>query len=258
MIVLYDLGASFWRNCHGGNRDPGLAYEDTIENIRHYSQEFDHLAICCDGPNCKRYTLYPEYKASRKLKPRPPEAYEALADIERESDKYGSVLKCEGYEGDDVIASLVAQSWDIEEEIAIVGIDKDLFALIGNGVFVWSNKGRQDAEQCREKFGVEPTQMRDLLALAGDSSDDVPGCPGVGMGKAAGLIAHFGSLNAIMAAAMETPIAKKNRLTEIAGIGKTVVDNLRNWDPTLAISLVTLMTDAPVSIDRVLAHASAA
>jgi hypothetical protein len=61
-----------------------------------------------------------------------------------------------------------------------------------------------------------------------------------------------------MAAAMETPIVKKNRLTEIAGIGKTVVDNLRNWDPALAISLVTLMTDAPVSIDRVLAHASAA
>lgn len=239
MITLIDLGHEFWRNWFGSKLDPMKAFELTIERVQWYFNDCPRTVVCCDGGRTKRHDLYAEYKATREE--RPAEAYDSLRAVQKRVAAWGCpVVAHVGYEADDLIATLVKQAWI--EEVQILSNDKDLFALISPTVKLIDRSGLIDEAGCFTKFGVRPDQMRDFLALCGDKTDNIPGCPHVGMVRAGYLLAKFGTLQAIKSASV-------TELRKVPGVGIATVTSIKEWDPTLALSLVTLMDDAPIQLD---------
>lgn len=161
----------------------------------------DFGALVLDkGKPRERLELLPEYKATRP--PMPDELRCQIAPIRAWSGALGwPLLEAEGYEADDLIAGVVAAC--AGSEVAIVSHDKDLGQLIRPGVCLLQSgpKGALVQLGCAEisaKFGVAPEQLRDYLALVGDSSDNIPGVPGVGAKTAAILLQRFGSVAGIL------------------------------------------------------------
>lgn len=237
MIVLLDMGYVYWRNYYATRSDID-AYELTVDKAREYHDAHERFAVCCDCPPLRRVVTYPEYKANRDEKPR--EALDSLRAVEQQIESWGvPILRVEGYEADDLIASLARQA---TEPVRIVSQDKDLFALIRDDVSLVKTDGRIiDAFECRKKFGIDPGQIVDFLTMVGDASDNVPGCPNVGPGRARDLLQKFGTLAAIRTATDE-------ELRAVRGVGEKTLTSLRAWDPSLAQLLVTLESDAPVSL----------
>ena len=150
------------------------------------------------------------------------------------------MVQCEGYEADDLIATLASQAWP--EETHIVGSEKDFFCLISDTVKLVGKHGLIGANECFERFGVLPEQMPDWLALVGDAADAIPGCPHCGPGRATTLLERFETLDGILSASDE-------EIRELPGIGKKTLESLRAWDPAMARKLVQLLTDAPLVLD---------
>ncbi len=161
----------------------------------------DDIVVVFDtGKPSFRNEVYTEYKANREA---PPSEMEVQFPLVREAAKAFDlpVLELEGYEADDVIATLARRAREEGREVVIVSSDKDLMQLIGPGISMWDPmKNRMiGPEEVIERFGVPPERVRDVLALAGDPSDNVPGVPGIGVKTAAQLIREFGSLEALLA-----------------------------------------------------------
>ncbi len=159
-----------------------------------------HVCFVLDskGPTV-RHERYEEYKATRQRMP------EALAVqfpyILEAVEALGiPVIQKEGLEADDIIASL-CRKFKHRSRVCIVSGDKDLMQLVDDGVTVWDTlkDERFDAEAVRAKYGVDPAFMADLLAVMGDSSDNVPGIRGVGEKGARELVKRFGHLEDILA-----------------------------------------------------------
>jgi DNA polymerase-1 len=235
VITLYDLSCEFWRNALGG-KNPIQGYELTLDRLRDMS---GRIIVCCDSPRSARKEKAPSYKSNRP--PKPPEAIDALRAVEnRIADRGIPIALVDGWEADDVIATICAQAWP--EEVAVTGAEKDYYALLAQDhVTLYGPKGRVVASDCEAKFGVQPRQMTDWLALAGDASDGVPGCPGVGPGRATDLLVRFGNISSIKAAA-------RIQLEEVRGIGKNTVFSIQEWDPTESLDLVTLRSDLPIKL----------
>ena len=198
-----------------------------------------HLAVILDkGSHTFRNDLYDQYKAHR---PPPPEDLIPQFPLIREATRAFSLPCIEeaGFEADDIIATYtlqaVAQGWDV----TIVSSDKDLAQLIQPGVDMldtMKNERRSDG-YVMEKFGVPPAQLRDVLALMGDSVDNVPGVPGVGAKTAAKLITEYGDLDAVLAAAPAMKPSKlRERLIEHADLAR------------LSRELVTLHVGVPLPL----------
>ncbi len=235
MITLFDLSCEFWRNALGG-KNPIQGYELTLDRLRDMS---GRIIVCCDSPRSVRKEKVPTYKANRP--PKPPEAIDALRAVEnRISDRGIPIAIVDGWEADDVIATICAQAWP--EEVSITGAEKDYYALLAQDhVTLYGSKGRVVASDCEAKFGVQPWQMTAWLALAGDFGDGVPGCPGVGPGRATDLLRKFGTIAAIKA-------ATRLELEAVRGIGKNTVFSIQEWDPTESLDLVTLRSDLPIRL----------
>jgi len=159
-----------------------------------------HVAVVLDSvaPSFRK-TLYPEYKANRP--PVPPDLKEQLPYVERITVALGlPCVRSEGFEADDVIATLARRAEAAGLAVVIVSSDKDLMQLVGPGIGMFDTMKdlRIGPEQVVEKFGVRPEQLGDLLAIMGDSSDNVPGVKGIGPKGAARLLAQFGSLRKIL------------------------------------------------------------
>lgn len=239
MICLVDLSGIYWRNFFGCRSDVD-AYQITLEQVEGYCNAYDQTAVCCDRGPLLRAEWFTEYKANRDEKPR--EAIDALRAIEEQIQSWRTPLvKVRGYEADDLIATLVGQAW--LDEVRIVSSDKDLYQLISDSVRMITNRGEVGVEECVKKFGVMPDQIKDFLTLTGDQSDNIPGCPGIGPGRARDLLVKFGTLDAVMSASDE-------ELRTVRGMGDKTIASLRGWDPALARRLVTLLTDAPVSLEK--------
>jgi DNA polymerase-1 len=240
MIVLIDLGHLFWLHYYA-TRSNVDAYTLTIDKIREHHENSERLAVCCDGPPLKRAEMYPEYKANRD--PKPEEALDSLRSVEQQVASWGvPVVRIVGYEADDLIAALATQA--INEGVRIISNDKDLYSLIREDVFMVRKDGTLiDVAETVKKFGVKPSQMTDYLTLVGDTADNIPGCPGVGPGRASDLLVEFTTLEAIMK-------ATDGELLAVRGVGKKTLDGLRGWDPALALSLVTLDIGAPVKLSE--------
>jgi DNA polymerase-1 len=203
-------------------------------------QKPTHVAVCMDlDSRGKRAEIYPEYKAHR---PPPPEdlvpQFALVRDVIRALDV--PMLELSGYEADDIIATLAREALERGWEVVVHSGDKDLMQLVKDGHCRFydglKDKWFGDGE-VREKWGVGPAQVGDLLALIGDKVDNVPGVPGVGEKTAAQLLAEFGSLDAVLARAGEV---KKPKLRE---------NLLANLDQVrLARRLVALDDRAPVGV----------
>lgn len=241
-LLLIDLGNLFWRKWFVTKSQVTTLLE-IVNRVDFLATRYEYVVICADSPTNWRTAITADlekerqYKAGRPRKE--PEAILTLADTEERLRELGyPVARCEGYEADDVIAALVKQSTC---PTYVHSDDKDLFQLITDRVTQLTNGGEMDADACMRKFGVPPRQMRELLVMAGDSSDNIAGCPKVGPGKAALLLNKFGSIEAIKSASPE-------ELGELRGIGKTIIASIGEWDPSMALELVRLADDCPVDL----------
>lgn len=212
-------------------------------NPHHVCAVFDH------GKKTWRNDLYEDYKAHRP--PTPELLAPQFPYIHTAIDAFDVVkLSAEGYEADDVIATLARKAHAADLDVTIVSSDKDLMQLITEGDDVPGirlhdplSHGMIGPEQVLKKFGVRPGQMGDLLALMGDPADNVPGVPLCGQKTAAKLLAAFGSLDAVLNAAQETEL--------VPPLTKAVRSNLSLFkgEAVLSRQLVELKFDAPVSLD---------
>ena len=183
-----------------------------------------------------RNDIFPAYKANRA---EPPEDLIPQFSIIRQTVDVLSLnqLEIEGYEADDLIATYTAQALASGMEVVIVSADKDLMQLIRDGVTYYDPMKDKfiTPEIAKEKFGVYPDKIPDVQALSGDSTDNIPGVPGIGPKTAAELVNEFGSLEQVLAHASEI---KQNKRRE------TILNNIEN--AKISLQLVTLKADVPV------------
>ncbi|EAL7095593.1 DNA polymerase I, partial [Campylobacter jejuni] len=146
-----------------------------------------------------RSEIDPNYKQNRT--PPPPELLEQIPICIKMIEKMGFIsVSQEGYEADDIIASFVKTCENRDIFVRIITQDKDLYQLIKDGktsIYSPISKNDYDEAACLEKYGVKPNQIRDFLALCGDSSDNIPGVKGIGAKGAKTLLDEFGSIEGI-------------------------------------------------------------
>lgn len=172
--------------------------------INHLKSEFesDYIIFALDSKGKTfRSQIDPNYKINRT--PPPPALLEQLPVCIEMIEKMGlCAISREGYEADDIIASVVRKFANEDIFVNVVTHDKDLYQLINDGkcgIYSPSKKIIYDSQMCLEKYGVLPYQVRDFLAISGDSSDNIPGVKGIGDKGAKDLLKEFGSLDEIYA-----------------------------------------------------------
>jgi DNA polymerase I len=198
-----------------------------------------HVAVIFDySGKTFRNDIYPEYKAHR---PPAPEDLRPQFPLTRDATRAFNVacIEQEGYEADDIIATLARQAREAGGRATIITSDKDMMQLIGDGVVMFDPIKLKiiDSDEVVEKFGVKPNRVVDVQSLMGDSTDNVPGAPGIGAKTAALLINEFGDLDTLLARASEIP-QEKRRLS--------IVDNA----DLIRVSrqLVTLDDKVPLTV----------
>jgi DNA polymerase-1 len=199
--------------------------------------ETDYIAVVFDaGSKTFRNDIYSEYKANRAacpedLIPQFPLVREAARALNL------AIVEKQGYEADDLIATYTKIGRERNMDVVIMSSDKDLMQLIGEGVLMFDPlKSRSiGVAEVQEKFGVAPDKVLDVLALMGDSSDNVPGVPGIGPKTAAELINRFGSLDDVLGSTSEITQQKRR---------ETLEQNKK--EALLSRELVRLCYDVPV------------
>ena len=170
-----------------------------------------HVAVIFDkGSHTFRNDLYDLYKANREAMPEDLRPQIPLTRAATQAFNIACKEK-EGFEADDIIATLAVQARDAGGRVTIISSDKDLMQLVGSGVeMLDAMKNRRiDRDGVYEKFGVYPERVVDVQALAGDSVDNVPGAPGIGVKTAALLINEYGDLDALLERAAEIKQPKR-------------------------------------------------
>src|SRR6185295_7156669 len=162
----------------------------------------EYIAASFDLPGRTfRDDLASDYKANRA--PMPDELAEQIPMVHAACEALGvPIITSERYEADDVIGTLATRAAAAGFEVAIVTLDKDFFQLVHDGIKVYNPRDDGtwfDAEGVKEKFGVTPSQVVDVLALMGDSIDNIKGVPGIGEKGARDLIATYGNLEELLA-----------------------------------------------------------
>jgi DNA polymerase I len=241
------------QNSKGENTSAPFGFAHFLIRIRE-TLDPDYLAVVFDAGMSDREKAYPAYKATRE---KMPDALEASLPRIRElvAGFRDEVVELQGYEADDVIGTLARQAREAGIEAVIVSGDKDFYQLVGPGVHLL-NPGRGgstgvaaewvDERNASERLGVPPERVVDYLALIGDSSDNVPGAPGIGPKTALQLLEQFGSLDAMLERVDEIP---QKRARESL---------LQHADQVqLSRQLVTIRDDLPVALDleRLKVHA---
>jgi 5'-3' exonuclease len=256
-LFLVDLSAVFWHAWHATNKEsaPDEAAEATISRIHRWAEDYPCIGICCDDPNGNwRYELYPEYKATRKAKP--PGAKEQLArTIEVLTREGFPVWMATNHEGDDVIASAATTAAEKRKvDVIICGADKDLAALICDRVSMLNERTgllMREAD-VRAKFGVRPSQIGDWLAIVGDTSDNIPGVPGIGEKGAANLLTRFWSLTQVVAAAKDPGVDLSASVRSHKQAKRSLIDSEERLK--LTRQLVSLRYNLPIPIDEALSR----
>ncbi len=197
----------------------------------------DYVAVVFDAARKTfRNRIYLEYKAHRP--PPPDDLIPQFALIREATDALNLPrIELEDFEADDIIATYAKQAQAQGIEVTIVSSDKDLMQLIGNGIYMYdAMKQKQIGEaEVKEKFGVVPGKLLEVLSLIGDKSDNVPGVPGIGSKTAAELISDYGDLETLLSRAAEIKQPKRREsLIQYA-------DQAR-----LSRKLVTLKCDVPL------------
>ncbi|MBL4808256.1 MAG: DNA polymerase I, partial [Rhodobacteraceae bacterium] len=196
-----------------------------------------HVAVIFDHKGKTfRSDIYPEYKANR---PPAPEDLVPQFPIIRDATRAFNLpsVEMQGFEADDIIATYADMARKAGGRVTVISSDKDLMQLVGGGVEMLDpmKNRRIGIEQVEEKFGVKPDRVIDVQALAGDSVDNVPGAPGIGIKTAALLINEYGDLDSLLERAAEIKQPKRRQ---------TLIDNADQIRTSR--ELVTLRLDVPV------------
>jgi DNA polymerase-1 len=218
--------------------------------LRKLSRELEPpyiAAIFEGGESTQRVAEYAEYKANRAEMP--PDLADQIPYVRRVLDAMRiPILAYEGFEADDVIGAIARQAERQGYEVVIVSSDKDMLQLVTDKVSML-NPARDDAwydpEAVKKFMGVRPDQIADLLALMGDTIDNIPGAPGIGEKGAQALLDQFGTLDAMLERAGE--VQRKMHRESL----QNNVDRIR-----MSKRLATICTDVPIefSIDAVKAQ----
>jgi len=197
-----------------------------------------HLAVIFDaGAVTFRNKIYPQYKANR---PEPPEDLIPQFPLVRDATRAFNVACVElaNYEADDLIATYTRIAREAKARVTIVSSDKDLMQLVEDGVVTlldtMKNK-RLGSAEVMEKFGVPPSKVVEVQALAGDSTDNVPGVRGIGIKTAAELINQYGDMETLLKRASEIKQPKRR---------ETLIENAEN--ARVSMKLVTLDQNTPI------------
>jgi len=195
-----------------------------------------HMAVIFDhSSKTFRNAIYPEYKAQR---PEPPEDLRPQFALIRDATRAFNLacIEAEGWEADDIIATYARRAAKDGAQVTIVSSDKDLMQLVDDRIAMLdAMKGRTIGRaEVIEKFGVGPEKVVDVQALAGDSVDNVPGAPGIGIKTAAQLIAEYGDVETLLARAGEIKQPKRR---------ETLIDHAEQV--RVSKRLVTLADDVP-------------
>jgi DNA polymerase-1 len=198
-----------------------------------------HVAVIFDySSKTFRNALYPDYKANR---PPPPEDLRPQFPLTRDASRAFNLatIEVEDYEADDIIATLARAAREAGGRVTIISSDKDLMQLVGGGVEMFDPMKNKaiGVPEVEEKFGVPPHRVVDVQALAGDSVDNIPGAPGIGLKTAALLINEYGDLETLLARAGEIRQPKRR---------EALVDNAEKI--RISRALVTLKDDTPLPV----------
>jgi len=185
-----------------------------------------------------RNEMYPAYKAQRP--PTPEELVPQFPLVRRAAEAFAAhAIELDGFEADDLIATYARQAEAKGARVTIVSSDKDLMQLVSGKVLMLDTMRNKlmGRDEVIEKFGVGPEHVVDVQSLAGDSVDNVPGAPGIGVKTAAQLITEFGSVEALLERAGEIKQPKRR-------------ETLQNFADQVRISkqLVTLKDDVPLTV----------
>lgn len=203
-------------------------------------QNPEYIAAAFDLPAPTfRHKMFPEYKANR---PKMPEDLQKQIPVIKEivSALRIKMFESAGYEADDILGTVAKQAGKTGLSVYILTRDKDCLQLIDSNIRVLREEDSSvyDAEKIKSRFGVESTQLIDVMALSGDTSDNIPGVFGIGQKTAIKLIQEFGSL--------ENTLANLEKIENIR-----IREKLKNFSDTAILSkeLVTINCSVPVSID---------
>ncbi|MFQ5602374.1 MAG: 5'-3' exonuclease H3TH domain-containing protein [bacterium] len=206
-----------------------------------------HIAVAFDGSltTSFRNEIYPEYKAQRDA---PPD------DLKAQFEHCFEVTQAMGmpafiddrYEADDIIGTLVKQFGNAKNQVVVLSNDKDLAQLVNERVWFWdfAKDKMYDPALVKNHFGVRPQQIIDLLALMGDSVDNIPGVAGIGHKTATALLREFDCLEGIFAeleAVANLPMRGAKSVQAKLTAGKDMAQ--------LSKQLATIASDVPVSVN---------
>jgi DNA polymerase I len=214
-IFLLDAYALIFRSYYAFIRNPRInskglntsaifGFTNTLQEII-TKEKPSHIAVVFDPPGPTfRNEMYMEYKANREATPE--DIKKSIPYIKSIIEAYNiPVIEIQGYEADDVIGSLAYKFADNDSEIFMMTPDKDFTQLVTDNIKIFkpsrSGSGSEvlDIDKVKDKFGVNsPLQVIDILALWGDSSDNVPGAPGIGEKTSKNLIGRFGSVENLL------------------------------------------------------------
>ncbi|HET8957345.1 MAG TPA: 5'-3' exonuclease H3TH domain-containing protein [Microcella sp.] len=248
-LALVDMGCVWKKNfmAVGGGNDPRAAADKTLAELASIRQSVEHVILCLDTPPyTRRVAIYPEYKAQRS----------PMTEVEREQKKRllaeckrlgYQMARVEGEEADDVIATLAKIYGGVIPDVRLVGSDKDLAQCVTENVRqmvppVGERPGElRGPARVLEKYGVTPEQIPMYLALVGDKSDNVPGVPGIGHGKAVALISEHKTFFDLGEAAALRPAS---------GVWKLLKEGWASFEMSLA--LVKLKTNLEIDYNALL------
>lgn len=248
VLYLIDLSSYVLRAYHAiaelrsPSGEPTHAVHGVVNMLERLIRERQprFLAVAMDsGRQTFRKELYADYKANRP--PAPPDLRQQLSRCEEIVNAYRiPIFKQPGVEADDLIATVVARAPSLKLKVVIVGADKDLMQLVSDDVVLYDTMRDKvfGPPEVEERFGVRIDQVRDLLALMGDTSDNIPGVPSVGPKTARDLLQSYDNLDGIFAHLHEI---KRKKLKEVLEANEA--------QARLSQRLVTLKDDCDLDLD---------
>jgi len=215
------------RNSKGQNTSAVFGFVNSLKRLfSNFSPK--HMAVVFDsGKETFRHKLYEEYKSDRPETPS--DLVHQLPLIKEVVDAYGiKILEKEGFEADDILATIAKRLVKKGVKIYIITSDKDLFQLVNDNIFIYDvyKDITYDREKTKEKYGInEPSMIRDVLALAGDSIDNIPGVPGIGMKRAIDIIHKYASFDEALE--KDERLKEHKKIAEVSRILATVKTDVK-------------------------------
>ncbi len=231
-------------NSRGLNTSAMLGFTNTLESLLS-EEKPTHIAVVFDvNAPTFRHEMYPEYKATREVMPE--DLQKAIPWIRKIIEAYHiPILEMSGFEADDVIGTLAKKAEQTGYQVFMMTPDKDYAQLVSENIFMYKpGRGTNDHEvwglkEVSSNFGIEsPLQVIDILALMGDTSDNIPGCPGVGPKNAMKLIADYRSVEGLYEHIDELKGKQKEKLIE------------NEQQVRISKILATIILDVPIEFDE--------